>query len=63
MARNCDRQMGYSTMCAVLRKDELPRRLEVVEAIITGCGGSDEDRQRFATAWRRLAQKQLRTRS
>jgi hypothetical protein len=62
MARNCDRQMGYSTMCAVLRKDELPRRLEVVEAIITGCGGSDEDRQRFATAWRRLAQKQLRTR-
>lgn len=63
MARNCDRQMGYSTMCAVLRKDELPRRLEVVEAIITGCGGSDEDRQRFATAWRRLAQKQLRTRT
>ena len=63
MARNCDRQMGYSTMCAVLRKDELPRRLEAVEAIITGCGGSDEDRQRFASAWRRLAQKQLRTRT
>jgi len=63
MARNCDHQMGYSTMCAVLRKDELPRRLEIVEAIITGCGGSDEDRQRFATAWRRLAQKQLRTRT
>lgn len=63
MARNCDHQMGYSTMCAVLRKNELPRRLEVVEAIITGCGGSDEDRQRFATAWRRLAQKQLRPRT
>ena len=63
MARNCDHQMGYSTMCAVLRKDELPRRLEIVEAIITGCGGSDEDRQRFATAWRRLAQRQLRTRT
>jgi hypothetical protein len=62
MARNCDRQMGYSTMCAVLREDELPRRLEIVEAIITGCGGSDEDIQRFASAWRRLAQKQLRTR-
>lgn len=37
-----------------LKSDELPGRLRVVDAIIEGCGGGAEDRQRFATAWRRL---------
>jgi hypothetical protein len=30
-------------------------RYDMVDAIVTGCGGSDEDRRMWATAWRRLA--------
>jgi hypothetical protein len=32
----------------------LPVRFEVIDAIIIACGGEEEDRERFATAWRRL---------
>jgi hypothetical protein len=42
-------------MCTLLGDTELPDRLEVIDAIVEGCGGTDEDRQRFATAWRKLA--------
>jgi hypothetical protein len=42
-------------MCTLLGGTELPDRLEVIDAIAEGCGGTDEDRQRFATAWRKLA--------
>jgi hypothetical protein len=38
----------------VLNGNDVPSRLEVVDAIIQGCGGSDEDRAAFAAAWRRL---------
>jgi len=53
MAQRAGR-VGASTMCKVLRCGELPRRFEVIDAIIEGCAGSEEDRQRFAAAWRRL---------
>jgi hypothetical protein len=26
----------------------------VIDAVIVACGGEEEDRERFATAWRRL---------
>lgn len=55
MALRSGRRAGASTMCTVLGSDELPARLDVIDAIIEGCGGSDEDRARFATAWRVLA--------
>jgi len=55
MALRSGRRAGASTMCTVLGSDELPARLDVIDAIIEGCGGSDEDRARFATAWRMLA--------
>ena len=54
MAQRADHRAAASTMCKVLHRGELPARLDVVDAIIEGCGGSEEDRQRFATAWRRL---------
>jgi hypothetical protein len=37
----------------ILNGGDVPSRLEVVDAIIQGCGGSDEDRAAFAAAWRR----------
>jgi hypothetical protein len=43
-----------STICKVLQGGELPRRFEVIDAIVWACGGMDEDRARFVTAWRRL---------
>jgi len=38
----------------ILNGSVLPDRLEVVDAIVQGCGGTDEDRKAFASAWRRL---------
>jgi hypothetical protein len=55
MARRSGRRSAASTMCTVLRSRELPARLEVIDAIVEGCGGTEEDRSRFATAWRVLA--------
>lgn len=58
MARCCKGNIAASTLNTALRSDELPT-LPVVLAVITACGGSDEDQSRFATAWRelRLAQE------
>ena len=55
MWRRSGRRAGVSTMCTVLGGDTLPDRLEVIDAIVEGCGGIEEDRRRFATAWRELA--------
>ena len=55
MAQQCGHRAAASTMCAVLGSDELPERLGVIEAIIVSSGGNEEDKKRFATAWRRLA--------
>ena len=53
MASNSGQRVAYSTMCAALSGDALPK-LDVVLGVVAGCGGSEEDQQRFATAWRRL---------
>ena len=47
-------RVSPSTVGNILRSDALPDRLEVLDAIVDGCGGSHEDRTAFATAWRRL---------
>jgi hypothetical protein len=52
-----DRVGGHpvaSTIQTMLARNELPTRLEAVDAVIRGCGGTPEDRQKFATAWRLL---------
>jgi hypothetical protein len=54
MARACNGRPTASTMCRVLAAGELPARFEVIDAVIVACGGEEEDRERFATAWRRL---------
>lgn len=53
MAGRCKGNIGASTLNTALRSDELPA-LPVVRAVITACGGSNEDQRRFATAWREL---------
>ena len=39
----------------ILNATALPDRLAVVDAFVLGCGGTDEDRAAFASAWRRLS--------
>jgi hypothetical protein len=53
MAARCQKRAGVSTMCTALVKDELPP-LWLIDAIVEGCGGSDADREEFASAWRCL---------
>jgi hypothetical protein len=40
-------------MYTAMKGDVLPK-LEVVKAIIIGCGGGEDDLRLFASAWRRL---------
>ena len=53
MAKQAGQRVVHSTMHAAMHADALPK-LEVVKAIIIGCGGSEDDLRMFATAWRRL---------
>jgi hypothetical protein len=61
MSERCGGRPSASKMCTFLRNDELPDRLEMIEAVIDACGGSEDDRRRFATAWRRLVMKDRAT--
>jgi hypothetical protein len=54
LAKRCNGRPVASTICKVLQSGELPRRFEVIDAIVSACGGTEEDRARFATAWRQL---------
>ena len=47
------RQFAAATLASALRNNKLPR-LSVVEAVITGCGGSKADQERFAAAWQKI---------
>jgi hypothetical protein len=57
MERQCGRRFAASTLHTALHSDDLPG-LQIVQAIITACGGSIEHRQAFASAWRRLKMPQ-----
>lgn len=48
-----------SAMCEALKGNSLPR-LTVIDAIVRGCEGAEEDRKRFALAWRDLALDEFR---
>jgi hypothetical protein len=43
----------HSSIATALRRDKLPT-LEVVTAIVVGCGGTEEDLRAFTLAWQRL---------
>jgi hypothetical protein len=53
MQRQCDHRFAASTICAAMQGDGLPS-LDMTDAIIVACGGREEHRQAFATAWRSL---------
>ena len=53
MQRLSEPRTAASTMCTALGSGKLPS-LRVVRAIISGCGGSPEQVQAFAAAWRRI---------
>lgn len=53
MADRAGQAVVHSTIHAAMRSDALPK-LEVVKAIIIGCGGSQDDMRAFVTAWRCL---------
>jgi hypothetical protein len=44
-----------------LSADKPPGRLAIVEAIVAGCGGGEDDLRRFASAWRKLVMKDRAT--
>jgi hypothetical protein len=54
MEGQCAHRFAASTMCTALRADTLPT-LDMVHAIVTGCGGSPRHVHAFATACRRLS--------
>lgn len=43
----------HSTIWAAMHRDALPK-LDVVRAIITGCGGTEDDLTAFTAAWHRI---------
>jgi transcriptional regulator with XRE-family HTH domain len=54
MAALAKHRVAANAMHAAMNGKALPK-LDVVKAIITGCGGSEDDLQAFATACRRIA--------
>jgi hypothetical protein len=57
MEHQCGRRFAASTIHSALNGHDLPS-LDMIQAIITACGGTDEHRQAFATALRRLTMPQ-----
>lgn len=53
MAEQAGQAVVHSTMYTAMNSDALPK-LEVVKAIIIGCGGGEDDLRLFTSAWRRL---------
>ena len=54
IAARAKQKRVYSTISAALNRDKLPT-IEVVEAIIAGCDGSENVLQLFTAAWHRLS--------
>jgi hypothetical protein len=55
MERRCTKQISYSTFRTMLHSDSIPAKLSSVVAFVRVLGGTTEDLQRWATAWRRIA--------
>jgi hypothetical protein len=53
MAKQAGQTVVHSTMYQAMKSDALPK-WEVVKAIITGCGGGEDDLRSFLGAWRRI---------
>jgi DNA-binding SARP family transcriptional activator len=57
MERRCGRAAASATICTALNGDKLPRR-HIVLAIVTACGGDEEQERTWTTAWRKLEMEQ-----
>lgn len=55
MERRCAKQISYSTFRTMLNADSIPAKLTSVQTFVRVLGGTTEDLQRWATAWRRIA--------
>jgi hypothetical protein len=53
----CSQHFASSTLQAALTGNDLPA-LQLVQAVITACGGSDAHQQTFTSTWRRLTMPQ-----
>src|SRR5580692_1555326 len=54
VARQSGNTIVYSTMWNAMNGAALPK-LDVVKAIVIGCGGGEDDLDSFVLAWRRIA--------
>jgi hypothetical protein len=57
MSDRSDPHLSSATLCTALSRDALPT-LAVVQAVITACGGSEDDQRQFTTGWRQLRLRQ-----
>jgi hypothetical protein len=57
MEHKCGRRFAASTIHSALNGRDLPS-MDMIQAIITACGGTDEHRQAFVTSLRRLTMSQ-----
>lgn len=55
MERRCAKQISYSTFRTMLHSESIPAKLTSVETFVRVLGGTTEDLQRWATAWRQIA--------
>jgi hypothetical protein len=53
MERRCGGRYAASTLCTALKASKLPG-LPLVQAAVIACGGREEHKQSFSSAWRRL---------
>jgi hypothetical protein len=54
MAARAGYAVSHATMCIALNDRNVLPALDVVKAIIAGCGGDVDDQEMFAAAWRRI---------
>jgi hypothetical protein len=55
VAARAAHRYSASALHTAMSHDSLPKKAEVVDTIVHGCGGTDDDRRMWATAWRKLA--------
>jgi len=58
MARRAAGRAAASTLHAALKRNHLPG-LQVVTALVIGCGGTEEDQRQFTEAWQGIRLRQL----
>jgi hypothetical protein len=55
IAAGAGNRYSATALHTALKANHLPHKQELIDAIVQGCGGSQEDRRMWAQAWRQLA--------